>query len=153
MSSRNAPRRPPVPGLDVLVTGTASDSHTWNLIFLQLLLEERGHRVTNLGPCVLAETLVAACLTNAPRLVVVSSVNGHGFADGLRAAGRVRARADLAEIIMVIGGRLGVDGRTDPARTARLLAAGYDAVFDGGDLDAFDRFLASLPASTDRAAS
>ena len=151
MSSRNAPRYLRS-RLDVLVTGTVSDSHTWNLIFLQLLLEERGHRVTNLGPCVPEELLVAECRANPPDLVVVSSVNGHGCADGLRAASRVRALADLAAIPMVIGGRLGVDARRDPGRVGRLLAAGYDAVFDGGDLDVFDRFLAGLPAHTSQVA-
>lgn len=33
-------------GLDVVVSTMASDSHTWNLVFLQLVLEELGHRVT-----------------------------------------------------------------------------------------------------------
>ena len=36
----------------VVVSGLASDAHTWNLVYLQLVLEEMGHRVTNLGACV-----------------------------------------------------------------------------------------------------
>ena len=39
----------------VLLTGASSDAHTWNLVFLQLLIAEHGFRVTNLGPAVPAE--------------------------------------------------------------------------------------------------
>lgn len=152
MFSRNMPRFP-LPRLDVVVAGTMSDSHTWNLIFLQLFLEERGHRVTNLGPCVPEDLLVAECRASAPDLVVVSSVNGHGFTDGLHAVNAIRAHADLAEIAVVVGGRLGVDGRPDSGRTERLLAAGCAAAFDGGDLAAFDRFLTGLTASALRVVS
>jgi hypothetical protein len=38
--------------LKILIAGGSSDSHGWNLVFLEPLLEESGHRVVNLGPCV-----------------------------------------------------------------------------------------------------
>lgn len=128
----------------VLLTGTASDSHTWNLVFLQLFLQERGLDVLNLGPCVPAELLVRRCRAWLPDLVVVSSVNGHGYADGLDAVTRLRAEPDLAALPVVIGGKLGLDGRDDADRVARLRDAGFDAVFDDGDLLAFEEFLAAL---------
>jgi len=145
--------RGPRRGLDVLVSGTASDAHTWNLIFMQLYCEERGHRVTNLGPCVPDELLVSACRRDEPDLVMISSVNGHGFVDGLRAISAVHRHPDLAAVPMVIGGTLGTDGAPDPCRTAQLLAAGYRGVFDGGVLTAFDALLDELHRGAGKVAS
>src|SRR5205823_4406136 len=102
--------RPVTGGLSVVVTSVASDSHTWNLVFLQLALEELGHRVVNLGACVPDELLVAECLRVRPDLIVVSSVNGHGFRDGTRLIGRIRACPELATTVVVIGGKLGIAG-------------------------------------------
>ncbi|WMX48583.1 cobalamin B12-binding domain-containing protein [Streptomyces roseicoloratus] len=145
--------RPAVPTpepavLDVVVTTMSSDSHTWNLVFLQLLLEELGHRVTNLGACVPDELLVAECRRIEPDLIVLSSVNGHGFHDGLRLIGALRACPELAGTATVIGGKLGISGPGDPARQRELLAAGFDGVFEeGGSVVDFRSFLAALPAS------
>jgi methylaspartate mutase sigma subunit len=140
-------------GLDVLVAGTASDAHTWNLIFLDCFLAERGHQVTNLGPCVPDDLLAASCRTIRPDLVVLSSVNGHGFSDGLRAVTHLSGQADLAAIPVVIGGKLGIDACPDPVRAGRLLGAGCAAVFDDGDLAAFEKFLTTVVPGLSRAAS
>jgi methylaspartate mutase sigma subunit len=133
MSTRSAYTGGGRPGREVLVAGTTSDSHTWNLIFLQLFAEERGHRVRNLGPCVPAGLLLAECLTEPPAVVVLSSVNGHGETDGLRMVAALRSRQELAAVPVVIGGKLGIRGGTDPHRVQRLLAAGFDGVYDDGD--------------------
>jgi len=136
------------PGLDVVVTSLASDAHTWNLVYLQLVLEELGHRVANLGACVPDELMVAECSRRRPDLVVVSSVNGHGCHDGARVIGLLRARPELAGTAIVIGGKLGTGG-TEGARVraARLVAAGFDAVFeDGAGVAAFRSFLDRLQA-------
>ncbi|MFE9561586.1 cobalamin B12-binding domain-containing protein [Streptomyces sp. NPDC006487] len=130
----------------ILLTGTASDSHTWNLVYLQLLLEELGHPVCNLGPCVTDELLTAACAAEQPGLVVISTVNGHGYRDGLSAVRAVR-RAGLT-LPVAIGGKLGVAGAADPEQRARLLDAGCDAVFDDGDVTALKSFLAALGATS-----
>jgi methylaspartate mutase sigma subunit len=134
-------------GRRVVVSSTASDSHTWNLVFLQLTLEEMGHQVTNLGPCVPDEMLVAACVAGVPELVVLSTVNGNGFRDGGRVIGKLRAEPALRDIPVVIGGKLGVAG-PDPDQARRLLAAGFDAVFtdDPYGIASFQSFLAALPA-------
>lgn len=132
------------PVLRTLATGTASDSHTWNLVHLQLALEEWGHRVTNLGPCVSACLLAAACRDTAPALVVISSVNGHGYRDGLMAAGKIRAKNGAAGAVpVVIGGKPGLSGSPEPQWAARLREAGCTQVFDDGDVDALRTFVAA----------
>ncbi|WUG38488.1 cobalamin B12-binding domain-containing protein [Kitasatospora sp. NBC_00458] len=132
-------------GLDVVVTTMASDSHTWNLVFLQLLLEELGHRVTNLGACVPDELLVTECRRIEPDLIVLSSVNGHGFNDGMRVIGALRACPELGRTPTVIGGKLGIAGPGDPSRQQALLAAGFDGVFEEGrSVAEFQSYVRSL---------
>ncbi|MFD5103482.1 cobalamin B12-binding domain-containing protein [Streptomyces albidochromogenes] len=131
--------------LKILLAGTASDSHTWNLVYLQLFMEEQGHRVTGLGPCVPDDLLVAACTEPRPELVVVSSVNGHGYRDGLSAVRALRSAG--IQVPVVVGGKLGVAGRADPAHRALLLDAGCTAVFDDGDVEALRVFTAALAAA------
>lgn len=133
----------------VVVTTMASDSHTWNLVFLQLLIEELGYRVVNLGPCVPDDVLVGECLAIAPDLLVVSSVNGHGYQDGLRVIAQLREQAGLAATPAVIGGKLGVSEDDADGRSRELMAAGFDAVFaDGADpVTAFRRFIAVFEGS------
>jgi methylaspartate mutase sigma subunit len=134
--------------LDVIVTGLSSDAHTWNLVYLQLLLEELGCRVTNLGGCVPDETIVRECLARRPDLVVISSLNGHGCQDGLRLIEAVRACPALTATPVVIGGKLDVVGGSS---AGRLLTAGFNAVFeDAGGLSPFRSFVHAL---ADRAAA
>jgi len=131
---------------DVVLTSLSSDAHTWNLVYLDLLLSELGCRVTNLGPCTPDEAIVRACSATRPDLLVISSLNGHGCHDGMRLIGALRACPELVATPVVIGGKLDVaggDGRT----AARLMAAGFDAVFDdAGGLTAFRSYIRSLPS-------
>jgi methylaspartate mutase sigma subunit len=131
----------------VIVSSLPSDSHTWNLIYLQLVLEELGHRVTNLGACVPGDLLVAECERRQPGLIVLSSVNGHGYQDGVLAAQALRAVPSLAATPIVIGGKLGTAG-PDPDRTKELVEAGFDAVFNDGPaaVVSFRTFVDALPA-------
>lgn len=149
-------RLPPSPraareAAKVVVSSLASDSHTWNLIFLQLLLEELGHQVTNLGACVPEALLADECERLAPDLIVLSSVNGHGFQDGARAIAALHERPALAATPVVIGGKLGTAG-PDPRHTRLLLEAGFDAVFqdDAQGVLSFRSFLAELPSGASR---
>jgi methylaspartate mutase sigma subunit len=137
------------PGV-VVVTGVASDSHTWNLVFLQLLIEELGHHVVNLGPCVPDELLIAECQRLGPAMVVVSSVNGHGYQDGMRLIDKLRACEELATTPVVIGGKLGISGEQDLWSADELVAAGFDAVFDDSrtGIAAFREFSGTLPPPT-----
>lgn len=137
--------------LRVLVTSVASDSHTWNLVFLQLVLEELGHRVRNLGACVPDDLLVQECLHERPDLVVVSTVNGHGFFDGARLIARIRETPELVGLPVVIGGMLGITGPGGRQRLAELREAGFDGVFeDGGGMTAFRSFTKELTAGGSR---
>lgn len=131
----------------VVLTGVSSDAHTWNLVFLQLLITEHGCRVTNLGPAVPTDLLVTECLRVDPDLVVVSTVNGHGAADGIAAVTALRAEPRLADIPVVIGGKLGIAGPPARVVVADLERAGFTAVFgDGPDLPVFEAMLTSLRA-------
>ncbi|CAL9567538.1 Glutamate mutase sigma subunit [Streptomyces sp. enrichment culture] len=131
----------------VLVAGLASDAHTWNLVFLQLLLEEHGYDVVNLGPCVPDELLIRECLERVPVMLVLSSVNGHGHQDGLRLIGKLRAEDRLRALPAVIGGKLGITGGEDGGHAAELVAAGFDGVFEDGarEITAFRRFIGGIP--------
>ncbi|MER5771696.1 cobalamin-dependent protein [Streptomyces sp. NPDC001985] len=133
-------------GRRVLVSSVSSDSHTWNLVFLQLLLEELGHEVTNVGSCVPDELLIDECRRVRPDLVVISSVNGHGALDGGRVIRRIREQPDLRDLRIVIGGKLGVRGAEAGSYGPELTAAGFDAVFeDAAGVAAFRRYLAQQP--------
>jgi methylaspartate mutase sigma subunit len=129
-----------------IVTSVASDSHTWNLVFLHLLLEELGFDVVNLGACVPDDVLISECARIEPDFVVISSVNGHGYNDGLRVIGQMRSNPDLVNTPIVIGGKLGISGELLPAETSSLVQAGFDAVFDDSrGLTAFASFVRELP--------
>lgn len=146
--------RPAVPSRGtVVVSGLASDAHTWNLIYLQLLIEELGYHVVNLGPCVPDDVLVEACRRIDPALVALGSVNGHGYTDGLRAVARLRNCAELIATPMVIGGKLTVSDADPAPQVQELLRAGFDAVFPdrASDPTGFTAFVASLPAAPERA--
>ncbi|MGW1934138.1 cobalamin B12-binding domain-containing protein [Streptomyces sp. NPDC001919] len=140
--------------LDVVVTGLPSDAHTWNLVFIQLLIEDLGHHVVNLGPCVPQDEIVESCGKYQPDLLVVSTVNGHGFQDAEQLIRAIRSRWELAGLPAVIGGKLGVLGAEQRAgHGRRLREAGFDAVFQDGPeqgedegLGAFAAFVARLDA-------
>lgn len=144
-------QRPASRSLSVVVTSVASDSHNWNLVFLQLALEEMGHQVVNLGPCVPDELLVSECQRIRPDMVVVSTVNGHGFFDGMRVIGLIRACEELAATPIVIGGKLGIAGPGGRRSRDQLLGAGFDAVFeDGSGMVAFRSFTERLALGAPR---
>jgi methylaspartate mutase sigma subunit len=142
--------RRPVTGLSVLVTSVSSDSHTWNLVYLQLALEELGHRVDNLGACVPDELVVTACLRSRYDLVVVSTVNGHGALDGARLIRCIRQCPALTNLPVVIGGKLGITG-PGSRTTEELRAAGFDQVFEeGAGMAALQSFVEQLTAGLRR---
>ncbi|MEC3978304.1 cobalamin B12-binding domain-containing protein [Amycolatopsis sp. H20-H5] len=124
-----------------VVSSTASDAHTWNLVYLHLLLEELGFTVENLGACTPDDLVVAECVRLNPDLVVISSVNGHGYQDGLRLAPLLRAEPELARTPLVIGGKLGIDDARGLGWETRLLTAGFDRVFGDGGIGEFCRYL------------
>ena len=125
-----------------LVSSVSSDSHTWNLVFLQLLIEEHGHQVINLGSCIPQEFLVEQCLLHKPDVLVISSVNGHGHIEGTQLMHAIRQIPELQRLTTVIGGKLGTRGTDNAMYTAGLLEAGFDAVFDAdSSIPAFVKLL------------
>ncbi|MBP2703225.1 cobalamin-dependent protein [Microbispora sp. RL4-1S] len=132
----------------VVLSTVSSDSHTWNLVFLQLLLEEHGFEVVNLGPCVPDEVLLDAVREHAPDLVVISTVNGHGHLDGARVVRRLRADPLTCSVPAVIGGKLGIRGAGDRDKVHALIEAGFDAVYtDSADADELPAQLELLAAT------
>lgn len=119
-SARNAVR--------IMLSGTASDAHTWNLVVVQLILEELGHSVTNLGPCTPDLEIATRCETDNPDLLIIGSINGHGRQDGLSLIREIRSRPALQRLPVVIGGMLSTDGTSS---AAKLLSAGYNSVIEG----------------------
>ncbi|GGX77933.1 cobalamin B12-binding domain-containing protein [Streptomyces anandii] len=148
-----------LPAKRFVVSSVSSDAHMWNLVFLQLLLEEQGAEVTNLGACVPDELIVEECRRTRPDVLVISTVNGHGHLDGLRLIRRIRSEPDLADLRVVIGGKLGVRGAENIVYAEELALSGFDAVFEAdGGIDGFQEFLATLenadrPALTSGAAA
>ncbi|MEN8656111.1 cobalamin B12-binding domain-containing protein [Streptomyces sp. 21So2-11] len=138
---------PETTGLGVVVTSVASDAHTWNLVYLQLLLEELGHRVTNLGACVPDQLVVDECRARRPDLIVISTVNGHGFVDGKRVVSSLRGCPELRHTPIVIGGKLGIGGGEHGRGARELIEAGFDAVFEESvGIVSFRDFIQSLPS-------
>jgi methylaspartate mutase sigma subunit len=133
----------------VVVSGLASDAHTWNLVYLQLLIEELGYHVVNLGPCVPDGVLVETCRKIDPALIVLGSVNGHGRTDGLRVVARLRDCPELVATPMVIGGKLTVSDEDASLFAPELLDAGFDAVFPdrSSHPSEFTAFVSALPAA------
>jgi methylaspartate mutase sigma subunit len=117
------------PPLTFLLCTIPTDSHVWNLVALQLVIEEMGHRVINLGPCTPLTLLVESSRDARPDCVVVSTVNGHGRVDGARLIAALRAEPDLAEVPVVIGGKLGIHDDREADLRDEMHELGYDAVF------------------------
>ncbi|MDR3490985.1 MAG: cobalamin-dependent protein [Gammaproteobacteria bacterium] len=114
-----------------------SDSHSWNLVYLQLLLEELGHEVINVGTCVPIDVLIKKCHESRPNNLVISSVNGHGHLDGMKMILAMKKYPMLKGIRVVIGGKLGTQGCDSKDYAEKLLRAGFDAVFSEKEIPEF----------------
>lgn len=125
-----------------LLTTVPSDSHSWPLVFIQMFLEENHCEVENLGTCVPYDLVVEACKRSTPDLVVLSTVNGHGYMEGVELARRLAELPNRAQMKLVAGGKLGTDQSRDSEYAQTLLDAGFDGVYYGPDaLDQFVDFL------------
>ncbi len=128
-----------------LLATIPSDSHSWNMVFMEFVLEENGYCVRNLGPNTpikeAEEILHAECFD----LVVISSVNGHAYIEGQALAKRIAANSDYQGPLL-LGGKICT--QTDPEtilrHSAALKKSGFDAVFDDSIKNSFDSFQAFL---------
>ena len=121
------------PARRAVLSTIPSDSHTWNLLYLQLLMEENGWSVTNLGACVPVATLTDETRSQPPDMIVISTVNGHGAQEGLDVIAALRAEPVLSDVPVVLGGKIDVSETRQRADVDGLLAAGYDAVLIGDE--------------------
>ena len=126
----------------IFLTSISSDSHTWNLVFLQLLIEKQGHTVINLGCCVSDVEIIKRSYEEEIDLVVVSTVNGHGYIEGNRLILSFKREKKIAHIPVVIGGKFGISGKDNTKHYPSLLKNGFDAVFgDSPNLVAFENYI------------
>ncbi|MCX4778550.1 cobalamin-dependent protein [Streptomyces sp. NBC_01264] len=124
-----------------LLTTVESDSHFWNLIYLEKFIAENGGEVRNLGGCTPADLVVKEVNEFQPDLLVVSSVNGHGYY-GTSVVLTELKRAGIS-VPCVAGGKL-TTAPSDNDRVRReLLSQGCTDVFLGEDaIDRFREFMA-----------
>lgn len=125
----------------VLLTTVPSDSHSWNLVFMEFLLNDLGYKVENLGPNTPMDEVIARLNRNACAMVVVSTVNGHGYIEGAELAQRIRTETNHVKGLY-IGGKICTenDAQTIARHSDTLRAAGFDEVFDDSVANSFDVF-------------
>jgi methylaspartate mutase sigma subunit len=131
--------------LNIILTGTPSDSHTWNLVFMELFLQEHNCTVYNLGPCVSPAQLQRSLKKWPCDLVVISSINGHLFQDAIKIIASF-PKQDLPTLPpFVLGGKMGISQRDVFFQKQKLLKLGYEGVFvDRNALERFARYLDGL---------
>lgn len=131
----------------ILISGISSDSHTWNLVYIQLLCEEQGHEVINIGNCVPVDFLIQQTHRHQPELLVISTVNGHGHIEGVEIIQEIKKYDLLKQMKVVIGGKLGTAGDGNQRHVQKLLDNGFDRVFCSDHaVDEFMVYLDSNPS-------
>lgn len=133
---------------NALLTGTRSDAHSWNLIYVAEVLKEQGFDVVNLGPNAPVNSLLFQIGQFVPDIIVVSSINGHGAIEGHEIA-QALTSSEYSDIPLVIGGLL----TTSPAELTdaktSMLSSGFDAVFTGAEAMAeFKHFVSAIVANS-----
>ncbi len=115
----------------VTITTIPSDAHTWNLVYIQLFLEEYGFLAQNIGSCPPYDLTIRKCCEHQPDLIVVSTVNGHGYIEGLELVKRIKQSDFVNNVPVIIGGKLTTKGRLTREEKENLLKEGYSEVFEG----------------------
>ncbi|MGA8907223.1 MAG: cobalamin-dependent protein [Acidobacteriaceae bacterium] len=132
-----------------VVATTPDDSHLWNLVGVQLKLEERGFEVRNLGACTPTELLAETVRGLRPDLLAISTINGHG---AISMAGVMQAleQYQVKRVApIVVGGLLTTDPATLGHAEAELLQLGCAGVFTGDRAwERFDQFLRRIGINT-----
>ena len=132
----------------VLITTIPSDSHTWNLMYMRLLVAEHGAAVDCLGGCVPYTHTADQVVAQKPDLVIVSTVNGHGSQQGGELLHIARDRLGASTPPFVIGGQIAVETARYPVAAEALIRAGYERVFyRESAIPAFNRFMCDFVAS------
>lgn len=134
-----------VNSLNVILTGTPSDSHTWNLIFMELFLQENECRVFNLGSCVPIHKIHQTIKEESPDLVVVSSINGHLFQDSVEIMSSFSKNPLKFLPLLIVGGKMGISVQASSFQKKKLIKLGYNEVFiEKNALLRFKKYLYNL---------
>jgi methylaspartate mutase sigma subunit len=114
--------------INVVLGVIGFDCHSVGNKILEAFFVESGFKVTNLGVMVSQEEFIDAAIETDARVILVSSLYGHGEIDcaGLR---EKCIEKGLENILLYVGGNL-VVGKTPPDEVERkFLKMGYDRVF------------------------
>jgi methylaspartate mutase sigma subunit len=114
-----------------VLASVQSDSHTWNLVYMGLLLEEHGFEVLNLGCCTTPLEISGAVVRSHVDLIVISTINGHGAAQALDLIAQLRSGLGARLPPCVIGGRLTTRAAGDRRAARALESAGFAHAFVG----------------------
>lgn len=114
-----------------LLTALPSDTQSWPLVFIQRFLEDMGYDVECLGPAPSYDDILEACRKNTPSLLVVSSLAGQAYMEGVELARRLRFLSDRKEMKLVGGGKLGTEREVEAFYAGELRNAGFDGVYSG----------------------
>ncbi|MDV8022647.1 cobalamin B12-binding domain-containing protein [Rhodococcus sp. IEGM 1330] len=117
----------------VLIVTTPSDVHSWNLVFLSLVVRDAGMSCRIVGPASQLDEIVVGAEEFAPDVVLVSTINGHGEFEAADVLNALREVCD-PHVPVLIGGILGVSHELRSSRRSALLSMGYTEVFEGADL-------------------
>lgn len=112
-----------------LLATIPSDAHCWNLIYLQLILEENGFQVHNLGPCTPMDKIEKACYSLRPDFIIISTVNGHGCIEGKKVLERVKNIPHMTKTPIYIGGKLSTSTNLSYMYAMELELAGFTKAF------------------------
>lgn len=115
--------------MKAIVCTIPSDSHSWNLVFMSLFLQDHGYEVINLGACTQITSIFQEIYRSRPDLILVSTVNGHGYIEGVDIARELKNNNVTKNINLIIGGKVGVSGNENIKHLKALLDSGFDGVF------------------------
>lgn len=117
----------------VVLATIPSDSHCLNLIYIEKYMKESGFSVYNLGCCTPIEEVVTVCADVQPVFVVISTLNGHGYMEGITLAAALRENPLTVDLPLFIGGNIGVNIADAPTQAMKLCDAGFTDAFYGDD--------------------
>jgi methylaspartate mutase sigma subunit len=121
-----------------IVATTPDDSHMWNLVGVQLKLEERGFIVKNLGSCTPPTEIAELVRDLKPDLLVISTINGHGVFSISAILETLQEYQMIRTAKIIVGGLLTTDPELAAKAEAELIAQGVGSVLTGEN--AWDRF-------------
>ncbi len=115
--------------MKVMLGTIPSDSHSWNLVYMQLLLNELECDVTQLGICTPEHVYVDTLNSAQFDLIVLSSINGHGFSQGKSVAHYISKNFKGEIPPMVIGGKLTTDNNFTAWHDSKMKQQGFSKVY------------------------